>query len=64
MYWLFRKGSYRTLQNKVMIYKEILKPHGHMSHNFGGVPEKIISKWYKNSRTYCSGLHKNTCGAV
>lgn len=51
MDWLFGRRSELSIHNKLLLEKQVLKPCRFMELRFGSIRRKLISKFYKHSRT-------------
>jgi hypothetical protein len=44
-----------TTDNKLQIYKQIVRPCGNMDHNYGGAPNQVILILFKDFKIKYSG---------
>ena len=51
IYWLIGRVSSLSLHNKLLLYKQILKPYGHTVSKSGIAPNKVTETLYYDPRT-------------
>jgi hypothetical protein len=49
LYWFLGRISHLSVDNKLLLYKSIITPYGHMALNYGAVLASPISQSYRDA---------------